>query len=123
MTDGVRAVLDRFVALEGVCLAMVVGTDGLVVESVRDEGADACDVEAVGAVATAGLEAGRALAREVTRGDLTQTLVEFERGLLVIEPIGKLGILVVLSQSASTIGRVRLVLRRERPALEEALAS
>ncbi len=115
-----NTMLERFTAIEGVTLAAVVGTDGLVIESA---GKPEFDVEAVSAVATSALGSAQALSEEVTRGALTQAMVEFERGVVVLEPVGELGVLVVLTESVSNIGRVRLVARREREALEQALAS
>ncbi len=120
MISDIKPVLNRFLALEGVTLAMVVGSDGLVIESV---GNAEYDVDAVGAVATTGLGASQVLAEEVTKGQLIQSIIEFERGLVILEPVGEMGILLVLASSASSIGQVRLVARRERRTLAEALES
>ena len=118
--EQLKDVLERFRALEGVALAAVTGTDGLVIDSA---GRPEFDAEAVGAVATSALGAAQALADEVTRGRLVQAMAEFENGVVILEPIGELGVLLVLTENVSSIGRVRLVARRERPALEAALAS
>src|SRR5438477_4811046 len=112
------SVLDRFLAIDGVSMAAVVGTDGLVIESAGTPG---FDVEAVSAVATSALGAAQSLAEEVTKGRLVQAMVEFESGVVVMEPIGELGVLLILTESTASIGRVRLVARRERQAVEEAL--
>lgn len=118
--DQLKSVLERLLAVEGVALATVTGTDGLIIESAaRLE----LDTEAVGAVATSALGAAQALAEEATRGRLLQCMVEFERGVVILEPIGELGVLLVLSEDVSSMGRIRLVARRERRALEDALAS
>ncbi|HUZ77902.1 MAG TPA: roadblock/LC7 domain-containing protein, partial [Chloroflexota bacterium] len=120
MIADLQPILNRFLALEGVGLALVVGSDGLVIESA---GSHEYDVDAVGAIATSSLGASQVLAQEVTRGHLVQSILEFERGLVIMEPIGEAGILLVLAKSASSIGQVRLVARRERAALTEALES
>ncbi|MBV8086568.1 MAG: roadblock/LC7 domain-containing protein [Chloroflexi bacterium] len=112
-------VLERFLAIDGVSMATVVGTDGLVIESAGQPG---FDVEAVSAVATSALGAAQSLAEEVTKGRLVQAMVEFENGVVVMEPVGELGVLLVLTESTASIGRVRLVARRERQAVEQALA-
>ncbi|HEY8692477.1 MAG TPA: roadblock/LC7 domain-containing protein [Chloroflexota bacterium] len=117
--DQLKSVLERFLAVEGVALAAVAGTDGLVIESA---GRPELDPEAVGAVATSSLGAAQALAEEVTRGRLVQAMIEFERGVVILEPVGQLGVLLVLTENVSSMGRVRLVARRERQALEQALA-
>jgi predicted regulator of Ras-like GTPase activity (Roadblock/LC7/MglB family) len=114
-----NSVLERFLTIDGVSLAAVVGTDGLVIENAGQPG---FDVEAVSAVATSALGAAQSLAEEVTKGRLVQAMVEFENGVIVMEPVGELGVLLVLTESTASIGRVRLVARRERQAVEQALA-
>ncbi|HLQ36032.1 MAG TPA: roadblock/LC7 domain-containing protein [Chloroflexota bacterium] len=118
--EQLKSVLERFLAIEGVALACVTGTDGLVVESV---GRPEFDAEAVGAVATSALGAAQALAEEVTHGRLVQAMAEFENGVVVLEPIGELGVLLVLTEDVTSMGRVRLVARRERQSLGNALAA
>jgi predicted regulator of Ras-like GTPase activity (Roadblock/LC7/MglB family) len=118
--DQLKSVLERFVALEGVVLASVTGTDGLLIESA---GRSDLDSEAVGAVATSALSAAQALSEEITRGRLLQAMIEFENGVVVLEPVGELGVLLVLTEDVSSMGRLRLVARRERQALEAALAA
>lgn len=113
-------VLERFLAIDGVTLASVVGTDGLVIETA---GTPSFDVEAVSAVATSALGAAQSLAEEVTKGRLLQAMVEFENGVVLLEPVGELGVLLVLTESTASIGRVRLVARRDRQAVEEALTA
>lgn len=115
-----RDVLDRFMGLDGVALAAVTGTDGLVIDSV---GRPEFDAEAVSAVATSAVGAAQALAAEVTRGQLVQAMAEFENGIVIMEPLSEVGVLLVITESVASIGRVRLVARREREALEQALAS
>ena len=117
--DPLKSVLERFLSVEGVALATVTGTDGLVIDSA---GRLEFDTEAVGAVATSALGAAQALSEEATRGRLVQSMIEFERGVVILEPIGELGVLLVLSEDITSMGRVRLVARRERQALEAALA-
>jgi len=118
--DKLKDVLARFVEIDGVVLACVTGTDGLVLDSAGRPGFDA---EAAGAVATSALAAAQALAEEITHGRLLQAMAEFEKGVVILEPIGELGVLLVVSDDSSTIGRLRLIARRERPALEAALAA
>jgi len=117
--DQLESILERFLALQGVALASVTGTDGLVIESA---GRQEFHAEAVAAVAASALSAAQALVEEVTRGRLLQTMIEFECGVVILEPIDELAVLLVLTEDVSSMGRVRLVARRERQALEQALA-
>ena len=118
--DQLKSVLERFLSVESVALASVAGTDGLVIEWA---GRAEVDSEAVSAVAISALGAAQALSEEVSRGRLTQAMIEFEQGVVILEPVGELGVLLVLTEDVSSMGRVRLVARRERQALEQALAS
>ncbi|MBV9120912.1 MAG: roadblock/LC7 domain-containing protein [Chloroflexi bacterium] len=115
-----NTVLERFLAIDGVTMATVVGTDGLIIETAGTPG---FDTEAVSAVAASALGAAQSLAEEVTKGRLVQAMIEFERGVVIMEPIGELGVLLVLTESSASLGRVRLVARRERTAVEDALAA
>ena len=116
--DQLESILERFLALQGVALASVTGTDGLVIESA---GRQEFHAEAVAAVAASALSAAQALVEEVTRGRLLLTMIEFECGVVILEPIDELAVLLVLTEDVSSMGRVRLVARRERHGLGQAL--
>ncbi len=114
--------LNGFVRVRGVNAALVVGQDGLVLQSVTAPGADEVDLDVLGAMAASGLVPAEEIGRETNRGSLLQGIYEYERGVVVIEPLGTAGILVVATSAAANLGLLRLQARKVHPELEAALA-
>jgi len=104
----------------GIDLAAVVGNDGLVLASSAAEGIDA---EAVGAVGASGLLVAEALGRELERGGITQTTLEFENGLVLLTPLDPDVSLLVLARPDANLGRLRLLTRRARGELLRAVSA
>lgn len=104
----------------GIDLAAVVGNDGLLLASSAAEGIDA---EAVGAVGASGLLVAEALGRELERGGITQTTLEFENGLVLLTPLDPDVALLVLAQPDANLGRLRLLTRRARGELLRAVSA
>ena len=120
MAGTLQTVLDTFRAIRGVDLAAIIGIDGLVIESAAAPG---LDVDAVAALAVNGLLLADALGREIGRGGAVQTMLEYEEGLLLIEPIGEDACLLVLSRARTDLGHLRFTARRYRADLAAALAA
>src|SRR4051812_3122423 len=91
---GLQELLNKFRAIRGVGLAAVVGSDGLVIESLHRPGVDA---DAFAAVATNGLLLVEALGRQMERGSALQTIIEYEEGVVLIEPLSDEGMILVVS--------------------------
>ncbi len=104
--------------IDGIDLAAVVGNDGLLLASSAGEGIDS---EAVGAVSASGLLVGEALGRELERGGITQTTLEFEHGLVLLTPLDPDVALLVLARPDANLGRLRLLTRRARGELLQAV--
>lgn len=118
--DQIKAILERFLSLDDVVLAVIAGTEGLVIESAERDGADA---EAIAAMAVCTLRQARGLAHEIGCDKLIDEIIELEHGLIIFEPLADLAVLVVLTKSISSLGLVRRTARRERQSLEDALAA
>lgn len=116
----VQELLEVFTRVRGVAAAVLAGTDGLVLHSVTRPDA-AVDVETVGAMASHGLVPAQELGQEAGRGRLIQSLLEFEHGLIVIEPVADAAVLAVVSDRVENLGVVRLTARRLRGELLRAL--
>ncbi len=104
----------------GIDLAAIVGNDGLLLASSAAEGIDA---EAVGAVGASGLLVAEALGRELERGGITQTTLEFEHGLVLLTPLDPDVALLVLARPDANLGRLRLLTRRARGELLRAVSA
>jgi len=114
-----KQTLSRFLSIPGVRLAVLVGRDGLMIEGLTRDGNE--DMEAVGAIMTTGLSTAEALGQEIGRGSVVGALMEYEHGLVSVDPLGDFALMVTLSDNASSIGRVRHMVKTSRNEILEAL--
>src|SRR5215467_1679769 len=114
-----KQTLSRFLSIPGVRLVVVVGRDGLMIEGLARDGKE--DMEAVGAIMTTGMGAAEALGQEISRGSVIGALMEYEHGLVSVDPLGDFALMVTLSDNASSIGRVRHLVKASRNEILEAL--
>lgn len=115
-----RSLLGRFRAVESVELAAVVATDGLLIESTARDGVD---VDAISAVASNGLAMAEALGREVNKGGTVQTMLEYEQGIVLLEPISSDAMLLLLANTRDDLGYVRFLAAMHREDLVDALSA
>jgi predicted regulator of Ras-like GTPase activity (Roadblock/LC7/MglB family) len=114
-----KQTLSRFLSIPGVRQAILVGKDGLMIEGLTRDGKD--DMEAVGALTTSGLGAAEALGQEISRGGIIGVIMEYEHGLVSVDPLGDFALLVTIVDNASNIGRVRHLVKASRNEILEAL--
>jgi predicted regulator of Ras-like GTPase activity (Roadblock/LC7/MglB family) len=114
-----KQTLSRFLAIPGVRLAVLVGRDGLLIEGLTRDGKE--DMEAVGSILTTGLNTAEALGQEISRGIVVGALMEYEHGLVSVDPLGEFALVVTVFDSASSIGRVRHMVKTSRNEILEAL--
>ncbi len=114
-----KQTLNRFLTIPGVRLAVLVGRDGLLIEGLARDGKE--DMEAVGAYMTTGLNTAEALGQEISRGNVVGALMEYEHGLVSIEPLGDFALVVTLFDNAASIARVRHMVKASRNEILEAL--
>ncbi|WP_322487390.1 roadblock/LC7 domain-containing protein [Chloroflexus sp.] len=120
MSSGLKELLARFRAVESVEAAAVVATDGLLIESVARPGVD---IDAVGAVASNGLAMADALGREVAKGSTVQAVLEYDDGLVLIEPISDDAMLLLLTNSRDDLGLLRFLAAKYRDEMIDALSA
>jgi predicted regulator of Ras-like GTPase activity (Roadblock/LC7/MglB family) len=113
--------LSSFTRVKGVSAALVAGHDGLPLHSVKAPDVDEAHVDVLGAIAASGLLAAQDIGQQTERGGLRQAIYEYERGVVVIEPLGN-GILVVLTSASANLGLLRLQARKANSELQAALA-
>lgn len=120
MSSKLRNLLSRFHGLDSIELAAVVATDGLLIESAASPDVD---VDAICAVASNSLAMADALGREIAKGEAVQTMLEYEQGLVVIEPISGDAMLLLLASSRDDLGYVRFLVSKHREDMVEALGA
>jgi predicted regulator of Ras-like GTPase activity (Roadblock/LC7/MglB family) len=114
-----KQTLSRFLSIPGVRQAILVGRDGLMIEGLTRDGKD--DMEAVGAIMTTGLSTAEALGQEIARGGVVGIVMEYEHGLVSVDPLGDYALIVTLFDNASHLGRVRHLVKASRNEILEAL--
>jgi predicted regulator of Ras-like GTPase activity (Roadblock/LC7/MglB family) len=114
-----KQTLNRFLSIPGVRQAILVGRDGLMIEGLTRDGKE--DMEAVGAITTTSLSTAEALGQEIARGSVVGVLMEYEHGLVSVDPLGEFALVVTLFDNASNIGRIRHLVKTSRNEILEAL--
>jgi predicted regulator of Ras-like GTPase activity (Roadblock/LC7/MglB family) len=114
-----KQMLSRFLTIPGVRLAVLVGRDGLLIEGLSRDGKE--DMETVGAYMTTGLNTAEVLGQEISRGGVVGVLMEYEQGLVSVDPLGDFALVVTLFDNASSISRVRHMVKATRNEILQAL--
>jgi len=113
----IKDILNKFKAA-GVDLAAVVSTDGMQIESYSRGNVD---VDSLCAIATTGLRISEALGLEMAKGEARQTVLEYEGGAVVLEPLNEDAMMLVVSADPNSIGRIRYMSKKYRQELVDAL--
>lgn len=96
---------------EGVEAAVVLGRDGLLIDSQTDASVDA---ESVAALAPAIVSAADDFSSQGARGLLTTAILEYTHGVAVLSVLSADAILLVLAQPTAHLGTLLFELRRHR---------
>jgi len=118
MATEIRELLGHFQSVNGVSLAAIVATDGLLIEGVADPDVD---VDAICAVASNGLVMAEALGREISKGGIVETILEYENGLVVLEPLSADAMVLIVSDRRANLGRIRFILKQYHEPLFQAV--
>jgi predicted regulator of Ras-like GTPase activity (Roadblock/LC7/MglB family) len=105
--DLVAAVRQR----EGVEAAVVLGRDGLLIDS---ETVSAVDAESVAALVPSIVAAADEFGAHAGRGALTTGILEYANGVALVSALTNDAILLVLAQPSANLGRLLYELRRNR---------
>jgi predicted regulator of Ras-like GTPase activity (Roadblock/LC7/MglB family) len=111
--------LNELVNVEGINSAVVVGRDGFVIEGVAS--GTSLDADAVGAVISTGIGSSEVMGRELEVGAMTQGMVEYDDGLIVMALLGEDAILAVVADLNANLGNVRFQIKKRLKSIEKAL--
>lgn len=111
--------LKELVDIDGVNTAVIVGRDGFVIDGVSNGGK--IDADTVGAVISAGTGSSEVMGRELLVGSLTQGMMEYSNGLIIMSLVGNEAILAVVANPKANLGYVRFQIKKRLPAIEKAL--
>jgi uncharacterized protein len=117
------ALLDQVLDIKGITSAAVVSGEGFIVEgsSKNDR-----DLGFVGGVIASALASSRVLGQLLGEGDISQAMVEYEEGPVLLMPLtpGDQGyIMVTTLDSINTLGRARFQLRKLLPDIAKAVSA
>lgn len=114
-----KAILSEFIKLQGVNAVCLVGRDGFLLDSTARSD---IDVEMVGAIASSGFGASEAMGRQLGKGSLAMSMIEFEKGPVLFSPIGDGAFLVIVADGDTNLGMIRLKLKKLSGELALAIA-
>lgn len=119
------SLLNQVLQIRGITSAAVVSGEGFIVEGVSK---DDMDLSFVGGLIASGLASSRVLAGLMGEGEVTQTMIEYENGPVLLTPL-QIGnqtggeddfVAVVTLDNAQNLGRARFQLRKLLPQIAEA---
>jgi hypothetical protein len=113
-----KQVLEEFLKIEGVSAAVVVGRDGFVIESAVS---GKIDTDALGAMASTGMGTSEAMGKELGKGEISQLLVELEKGPIIMAPLSPDELIAIVADSVANVGRIRYDLKKNKERLIAAL--
>jgi predicted regulator of Ras-like GTPase activity (Roadblock/LC7/MglB family) len=89
-----------------VCL---VGRDGFLLDSIARTG---MDTEMIAAIASSGFGSAESIGRQLGKGSLAMTMLEFDRGPVMFSPAGEEAFLVIIAEKDSNLGMIRLKIKK-----------
>ncbi len=113
-----KTLLEEFLRVEGISAAVVVGRDGFVIESAV---AAKVDIEALGAMASTGLGTSEAMGSTLEKGELSQMIVELEKGPILLSPLSPDELIAIVADTSANIGRIRYELKKNKQRIVAAL--
>lgn len=116
----IKDVLNKFKAVSGVDVAVIVSGDGMQIESYSRPNSTV-DVDEICAVASTGLQMSEALGGATMRGQTRQAVLEYDHGVIVLEPLGDDLMVVVVCADPNSIGKIRYVSKRYKDELLSAI--
>ncbi len=114
-----KEILSVFTRLEGVSAVCLVGRDGFLIDSIVKKGVDA---EMIGAIASGGFGASESMGKQLEKGNLSMTMLEFNEGPIMLAPVGADTFLVVAADEGANLALIRLAIRRHKDKLSVATA-
>jgi len=109
-----KDLLTEFTKLQGVNAVCLVGRDGFLLESIAKTGFDA---EMIGAIASSGFGTSESMGRQLGKGAMSMSMIEFEDGPVLFSPVGADAIFVIIADKDANLGMVRMKLKKHTPEL------
>jgi uncharacterized protein len=114
-----KETLSDLIKVEGINAAVVVGRDGFVINGVSN--GSAMDIEAVGAVISTGIGTAEIMGKELKVGAMSQGMLEYNNGIIVMGFLGKDAVLACVADSNANLGNVRYQIKKRSPEIQATL--
>lgn len=113
-----QRILSDLIRVEGINAAIVVGTDGFVIEQVSQTNVD---MDALGAMASTSFGVSMALGSKLCKGNCEHVLVELEQGPIMLTLVSQHEILAVMAAKDVNLGRIRFEMIKYKDRIAAAL--
>ncbi len=114
-----KEILNELAKLQSVDAVCLVARDGFLLESIARTG---IDTEMIGAIASSGFGASESMGRQLEKGAITISMIEFEKGPVMFSPVGDDAFLVIIAEKDANLGMIRLKLKKHCSELAVAAA-
>ena len=114
-----REILNELAKLQSIDAVCLVARDGFLLDSIARTGIDS---EMIGAIASSGFGASESMGRQLDKGNMAISMIEFERGPVMLSPIGDSAFLVIIADKEANLGMIRLKLKKHSGELLAAAA-
>jgi uncharacterized protein len=114
-----KEMLGELLKVDGINTAVIVGRDGFVIEGLTN-GAK-MDIEAIGAVVSTGIGTAEVMGRELNVGSMTQGLIEYNSGIIVMGFLGSDAVLACVADLNANLGNVRYQVKKRTPEIQSAI--
>ncbi|NTW68006.1 MAG: dynein regulation protein LC7 [Nitrospirae bacterium] len=114
-----REILGELAKLPSITAVCLVARDGFLLDSIARSG---IDKEMIGAIASSGFGSSESMGRQLDKGLMQISMIEFEQGPVMLSPIGEDAFLVIVADKDANLGMIRLKLKKHSGELALAAA-
>ncbi len=115
-----KEILDDLAKLQSIEAVCLVARDGFLLESIGRSG---IDKEMIGAIASSGFGASDSMGRQLDKGMMQICMIEFDKGPVLLSPVGEDAFLVIVADKEANLGMIRLKLKKHSSELATAAAA
>lgn len=117
--SNLKDLLSEFANIPGVNTACLVGRDGFLLDSIAMSG---IDTEMIGAIASSGFGASESMGKQLGKGKLSLSMIEFANGPVMLSPVGEEAFLVIVADKDANLGMIRLKIKKYASQIAEIAA-
>ncbi len=113
-----QKLLSDLIKIEGINAAVMIGSDGYVIEHLSN---NKIDHDAVGAMASTSIGMSVTMGQHLGKGNCEHVLIELEHGPILLTLVNKNEILVIVAAKGANVGRIRYEMKKNKDRIAAAL--